>query len=197
MKLVKVALFACAVALSLPSVASAAVISGTTTTGPVFTRPTVSLVSLSSAGTGVHYQVTEFSVSSAGSYNFSETALPVYDTFLILYSNSFDPAHPLANALIANDDIMTGIEVTPGLSQFSSNLLTGVSYFVVATGFAPEHFGAYTLTIDGPGTITLGSGSGAVPEPAAWMLMIGGFGLVGGAMRRRQKVAVTFQRVIA
>jgi hypothetical protein len=27
--------------------------------------------------------------------------------------------------------------------------------------------------------------SGAVPEPASWALMVGGFGLVGGAMRRR------------
>jgi len=27
--------------------------------------------------------------------------------------------------------------------------------------------------------------TGAVPEPATWVLMIGGFGLVGGAMRRR------------
>ena len=31
-----------------------------------------------------------------------------------------------------------------------------------------------------------------VPEPAAWAMMLAGFGLVGGAMRRRQKVAVTF-----
>ena len=35
--------------------------------------------------------------------------------------------------------------------------------------------------------------SGAVPEPAAWALMIAGFGLVGGAMRRRQQsVRVTY-----
>lgn len=34
--------------------------------------------------------------------------------------------------------------------------------------------------------------SGAVPEPAAWAMMLAGFGLVGGAMRRRQKVAATF-----
>jgi PEP-CTERM motif len=34
-------------------------------------------------------------------------------------------------------------------------------------------------------TIALFSaGAGAVPEPASWMLMIAGFGLVGGAMRR-------------
>ncbi len=28
----------------------------------------------------------------------------------------------------------------------------------------------------------------AVPEPASWAMMIGGFGLVGGAMRRRRKM---------
>ena len=32
----------------------------------------------------------------------------------------------------------------------------------------------------------LGSADGAVPEPAIWALMIGGFGLVGSAMRRRE-----------
>lgn len=31
-----------------------------------------------------------------------------------------------------------------------------------------------------------------VPEPAAWAMMLGGFGLVGSAMRRRSKVAVTY-----
>ncbi len=31
-----------------------------------------------------------------------------------------------------------------------------------------------------------------VPEPAAWAMMLAGFGLVGSAMRRRTKVAVTF-----
>jgi len=33
--------------------------------------------------------------------------------------------------------------------------------------------------------------SSPTPEPASWALMLGGFGLVGGAMRRR-KVALTF-----
>ena len=32
----------------------------------------------------------------------------------------------------------------------------------------------------------LNATSGAVPEPASWALMLGGFGLVGGAMRRRK-----------
>ncbi len=33
---------------------------------------------------------------------------------------------------------------------------------------------------------------GLVPEPGTWAMMIAGFGLVGAAMRRRQKVAVTY-----
>ena len=34
--------------------------------------------------------------------------------------------------------------------------------------------------------------AGAVPEPAAWGLMLAGFGLVGTAIRRRAKVRVTY-----
>ena len=34
--------------------------------------------------------------------------------------------------------------------------------------------------------------TGAVPEPATWAMMIGGFGLLGGAMRRRGTTAVSF-----
>ncbi|CAM3302697.1 hypothetical protein SPAN111604_15080 [Sphingomonas antarctica] len=37
--------------------------------------------------------------------------------------------------------------------------------------------------------VTLGA---AVPEPAPWALMIGGFGVVGGAMRRRPRAKVLF-----
>jgi len=43
--------------------------------------------------------------------------------------------------------------------------------------------------------ITLGAatpGNGAVPEPASWALMLGGFGLVGGAMRNRRRSTVAF-----
>ncbi len=37
------------------------------------------------------------------------------------------------------------------------------------------------------------SNPGAVPEPATWAMMIGGFGMVGGSMRyRRRKTTVTF-----
>ncbi len=43
-----------------------------------------------------------------------------------------------------------------------------------------DHFAMDNLTINGT--------SGAVPEPASWALMIVGFGMVGGSLRRRATV---------
>ena len=40
--------------------------------------------------------------------------------------------------------------------------------------------------------ITFGSDTPGVPEPATWAMMIGGFGLVGAAMRRRRPTARAF-----
>ena len=36
------------------------------------------------------------------------------------------------------------------------------------------------------------TGTGAVPEPATWAMMIAGFGAMGFALRRRPKVSVTY-----
>jgi len=46
----------------------------------------------------------------------------------------------------------------------------------VAGEFGPTSSNAFTLT-----------SNGAVPEPASWALMLGGFGIVGGAMRARRR----------
>ncbi len=51
------------------------------------------------------------------------------------------------------------------------------------------------IQIIAPGNTALEVGTvqfGAVPEPAAWTLMLAGFGLVGGAMRSRRAARVTF-----
>lgn len=43
------------------------------------------------------------------------------------------------------------------------------------------------------GSAVAGGGTGAVPEPATWAMMISGFGAIGGAMRyRRRKASVSF-----
>lgn len=48
----------------------------------------------------------------------------------------------------------------------------------------PDTFGVQSVTLGTP----IGALAG-VPEPATWAMMIAGFGMVGGAMRRRAKLA--------
>ena len=69
---------------------------------------------------------------------------------------------------------------------------TAVSYgpFTVVEGFAdsPPNNGNPLIPYMRMST----DASAAVPEPASWAMMLGGFGLVGGALRSRQKAAVSF-----
>jgi hypothetical protein len=53
-------------------------------------------------------------------------------------------------------------------------------------GFFDENSPSFT-----PSTLTIAplTTSGAVPEPTTWAMMLAGFGLVGGAMRRKQSMA--------
>ena len=36
------------------------------------------------------------------------------------------------------------------------------------------------------------TGTPSVPEPASWAMMVGGFGVVGGALRGRRKATISF-----
>jgi len=40
--------------------------------------------------------------------------------------------------------------------------------------------------------ITATTAAGVVPEPTSWAMMIGGFGMIGGAMRHRTRVSIAF-----
>lgn len=104
-------------------------------------------------------------------------------------------------------------------NSFSHNSVAGPGFTTLISGdggpvLAAGNFGAGYYMIGGQTTINwhspggtnpagdafklrvnelkLASGVGNVPEPAAWAMMLAGFGLVGSAMRRREKVAVTF-----
>jgi Bacterial pre-peptidase C-terminal domain/PEP-CTERM motif len=77
-------------------------------------------------------------------------------------------------AVLAQDDDSGG-----GLnSLITYNITQTGNYFAALRGFGNSTYN-YRLTITGL------TPTAAVPEPAAWALMILGFGLVGGAMRRR------------
>lgn len=68
---------------------------------------------------------------------------------------------------------VTGTGTFYGFAYTSDNVLNSIGFESVADA-----------------AITATTAAGAVPEPATWAMMIGGFGMVGGAMRRR-KVATT------
>lgn len=60
-------------------------------------------------------------------------------------------------------------------------------------GFYVGPAGNYTFDSTGLKLLVSSSGVAALPEPATWAMMIGGFGMVGGSMRfRRRKTQVTF-----
>ncbi len=79
---------------------------------------------------------------------------------------------------------------------------TGMKYFcnasVADTCFQgasaiPESFDSPSAQVEArAGNQILGSVSGAVPEPASWALMLGGFGLVGAALRQRSRATVVY-----
>jgi hypothetical protein len=77
-------------------------------------------------------------------------------------------------AILAQDDDSGG-----GLnSLINFNITQTGDYFAALRGFGNSQYN-YQLLITGL------SATPGVPEPAAWALMIAGFGLVGGAVRRR------------
>lgn len=108
------------------------------------------------------------------------------------------------NLLILSGRSFNLLEVTQAGQVVSSFDLSGFKSLVDPTNKGGKFEG---LTLDTAGNIYLvsddGDGpnqsylvklayTGAVPEPATWAMMMGGFALIGGAMRRRQNVALAF-----
>ncbi len=162
--------------------ASALVYVDDTTDSPTFNRPLVDFSDLSALGTDVSYDTFSFSVDTAGEYSFRSIALPIadkWDNMLFLYANSFDPGDALANGIVGNDDLNGNI----GFSGFNIELVTGVAYVLVTTGFENViDAGRYLTLIRGPGDIIA-----AVPEPETYVMLLSGLAvLVFLARRRRQ-----------
>jgi len=112
-------------------------------------------------------------------------------------------------------DAITALVMNPGQPNMSTSLdgLWNFDNVYFLTALSLDHWGALFMTASGTeynlysnsmtqfaldasvnGSFTTTSlGTAAVPEPASWAMMLGGFGLVGGAMRRRSNsTSVTF-----
>ena len=171
--------------VATPSLAATTIFTGNTTGGPTYNRAIANgnnaPVSLSGVGTAVRYAVTSFTVGQSGAYFFFNGTN--YDSYLGIHSNLFNPLNALQNAVAYSDDF--NLTLDAGFSGL--NLLAGTSYFAVSSGFDNNDFGAFTLTVSGPGVISGGNPIGPVPEPTVWGLMIVGFGLIGSMLRREHK----------
>jgi hypothetical protein len=78
-----------------------------------------------------------------------------------------------------------------GSSSLAIDASDSVMHTLTATfaGIAYAKFGARAPALNGSSVLadnlTFDLGNGAVPEPATWAMLIAGFGLAGGALRRR------------
>jgi len=178
--------------------------------------PTFDAPGASGLGTAVqYYSVLQFQVTSAGAYTIEMSSLNTstsgvsnaLDTFMVLYTGSFNPAAP-AGQTAFNDDFSGSLTVLPGpysgigytntatgfsglqpSSRFGAQaLVTGVDYFLVSTSFRSTDYvnttdgaalGSYVIGINGPGDVQ------AVPEPAT-MVVLGAAALAAAARKRRK-----------
>lgn len=178
--LTRLAAICVAVLATVPATAATTIVTGNTSGGPTFNRPLSGGVALSGVGTNVSYQAIGFTVSASGNYTFDLSS--TFDNFLAVYSAPFNPANPLSNLLGADDDTVGSN------ARLVQLLLAGTSYVAVATAFDNGDGGAFTLTANGPGTLSVGVA--AVPEPATWAMMLLGFGAIGASLRRRRTPSV-------
>ena len=137
--------------LFLVSVLSFAAFSQTYTgslaaTDPTFNRPDPGTppTVLSSVGTNVYYDVISFVVNTPGL--FSVTSNSPMDNFGVLYGPAgFNPASPLTNALVANDDL-SGAGISFGFGFIYDFAVAG-TYSIVVTSFKNGALGPYEVTI--------------------------------------------------
>lgn len=80
---------------------------------------------------------------------------------------------------------VSGAVDAPGFTWLADEQLqtSALAMPTVSTGGYGDH--AFAL-------VNLSFAGSAAPEPASWAMMLGGFGMIGGAMRARRRTAVSF-----
>lgn len=103
-----------------------------------------------------------------------------WQTLSVTIDNTSAAAFPVGWGGVNGDGVLS----LPAGRTFAS-VLANVD-LIEFTTFEPDYFYGFTIFDVAGDNFSVTSLTGAVPEPATWVMMIGGFGMVGGAMRRRR-----------
>jgi hypothetical protein len=111
--------------------------------------------------------------------------------FSFFYTSSTAATVNVYDGLNATGNILASINLA---AQFGDNCVGDPNGGFCNWSAIGVAFSGTAFSIDFGGTanqtaydnITFGSKNPGIPEPAAWAMMLAGFGLVGSAMRRRQ-----------
>lgn len=149
------------------------------------TPPAFTLRILAEQG-GELYEAAAFGGTAPGplGWNFSTLSNLQASDFLLFDRDAPYAPRTQTGLDFAGSQIRFGFEVTPYRVVYTNGTLipatsSSTSYFEV------DNFGITLRTAD-----PVIGGGGAVPEPATWALMIGGFGLTGEMLRRRRENAL-------
>jgi len=137
-----------------------------------------------------------FSKTVSGSFSFEFTFASPEDDGLIsasVTSTTVGTRPPLAfTSILLNGEALTPIAGSDPLTQsfkIEDLFTSSATNVLTIIGSGKGSFGgsiAFQPVDDS------GNPQPAVPEPASWAMMITGFGLVGGAMRRRSSVRMSY-----
>jgi hypothetical protein len=94
-------------------------------------------------------------------------------------------------AILSSSSARNGVVMGPDINIFTGQELSGDAYLPGRAFFTTPVYPNCAITghCDLNFRVTGVTPAGAVPEPASWALMIAGFGLAGGALRRRRAPA--------
>jgi len=153
-------------------------------------NPTVAELGLNSAADiGVLFNATE---PGGDSITVADVTLSFYDALTGNVLAAIDGQQTFANSFAGNG--VAGFVFTVDSAQQTfldslifngttnlTNIRLGLGATLLNSAGGPDTFAVVNL-----------NRTAAVPEPASWAMMVGGFGLIGGAIRRRRTASVGF-----
>lgn len=135
--------------------------------------------------------------SGTGVYTFAVGTSPLsYDWSVLTASRSVFAATTITVSKIGGATFTYNPATQPNDNELDGSVQNSLrlNFF---NAFDPTFYdgsaGLYRVTIaSGADSLSVDARIGAVPEPATWAMMLGGFGLAGAAMRRRTRTSVTY-----